>query len=104
MPLLYVVAAFLEIAGCFAVWSWWRGASVLWLVPGALSLAGFAALLAVAPQTSSGRAFAIYGGIYIAACVLWLWAVDGTVPTRADLVGAGLAVAGAAVILLGQRA
>jgi drug/metabolite transporter superfamily protein YnfA len=31
--------------------------------------------------------------------LLWLWAVEGQLPTRADLVGAALAVAGALVII-----
>ena len=40
--LLYTIAALAEIAGCFAVWIWQRGASPLWLIPAALSLAAFA--------------------------------------------------------------
>jgi len=104
MPLLYPVAAALELAGCFAVWAWWRGASALWLVPGAVALAGFALLLAMTPPALAGRSFAAYGGVYIAASLGWLWAVEGAAPTRADLLGTALALAGAAVILWGQRA
>ena len=32
--LVYPLAALAEIAGCFAIWAWWRGASSLWLLPG----------------------------------------------------------------------
>ena len=88
MPLRCILAALLGTAGCFAVWSRWRGASVLWLIPAALSLAGIALPLAVVPKAQSGRSFAICGGVCIAACVLWLWSVDGAAPT--DLLGAGL--------------
>lgn len=43
----YPLAALAEIAGCFAIWAWWRlGATSLWLVPGILSLAIFGWLLA----------------------------------------------------------
>ena len=63
---LYVLAAALEIAGCFAVWAWWRGASVWWLVPGAVALALFALTLALTEPVTAGRSFAAYGGIYIA--------------------------------------
>jgi small multidrug resistance family-3 protein len=48
MPTLaaYIGAALAEIAGCFAFWAWLRlDRSALWLVPGMLSLALFAALL-----------------------------------------------------------
>ena len=75
--LLYPLAALAEIVGCFAVWAWWRGASPLWLVPGLLSLALFAGLLALVEAGFAGRAFAAYGGIYIAASLAWMWAVEG---------------------------
>lgn len=102
MP-LYALAAVLEISGCFAVWSWWRGASALWLIPGALALAGFAYLLALTPPTHAGRSYAAYGGVYIAASLAWLWLVEGSRPDRADLLGAVLALLGAAVILWAPR-
>ena len=102
--LLYALAAFAEIAGCFAVWSWWRGASSLWLIPAAFSLAVFAFLLALTPPSHAGRSYAAYGGVYIAASLVWLWLVEGVWPDRADLGGAALALAGAAVILFLPRA
>jgi len=41
--LLYSLAAFAEIGGCFAFWAWLRlGKSPLWLDPGMASLALFA--------------------------------------------------------------
>ena len=96
---LYALAAALEIAGCFAVWSWWRGASALWLIPAGLALAGFAWVLALTPPSHAGRSYAAYGGVYIAASLVWMWAVEGARPDRADLLGAGLALAGTAVSL-----
>ena len=102
--LLYALAALTEIAGCFAVWIWQRGASPLWLIPGALSLAAFAYLLALTPPSHAGRSYAAYGGIYIAASLLWLWLVEGIRPTITDLSGAALALTGAAIILLAPRA
>jgi small multidrug resistance family-3 protein len=102
--LIFPVAAFFEIAGCFAVWSVWRlGASVLWLVPGILSLILFAWVLALSESAAAGRAFAAYGGVYVAASLIWLWAVEGRMPDRWDLIGAALCLAGAAVVLWGPR-
>lgn len=102
--LVYAAAAAAEIAGCFAFWAWLRlGKSPLWLVPGVASLIAFAWLLTRADAAFAGRAFAAYGGVYIAASLLWLWAVEGRVPDRWDLAGAALCLFGAAVILFGPR-
>lgn len=97
--MLYIGAAILEITGCFAVWLWWRGASIAWLMPAAFGLAGFACVLAITPPNQAGRSFAAYGGVYIAASLVWLWLVEGSKPDWADMLGGGLALAGAAVIL-----
>lgn len=102
--ILYAAAAVAEIAGCFAVWAWWRlDKSALWLLPGAASLALFAWLLALSPADAAGRAYAVYGGIYIAASLLWLRVVEGQQPDRWDLAGASLCLIGAGVILWGPR-
>lgn len=102
---LYLGAALAEIAGCFAFWAWLRlGKSVLWLVPGALALAVFAFLLTRVEADFAGRAYAAYGGVYIASSLLWLWAVEGVRADRWDLVGASICLLGAAIILWGPRA
>lgn len=101
---VYIGAAFAEIAGCFAFWAWMRGgASALWLVPGLGALAAFAWMLALSPAGMAGRAFAAYGGVYIAASLIWLWAVEGQRPDRWDLIGATLCLIGAGLILCGPR-
>ena len=100
----YIGAAIAEIAGCFAVWAWWRlGASPLWLLPGIVSLALFGWLLAQVETSTAGRAFAAYGGVYIAASVLWMWLAEGERPDRWDLTGGVVCLAGAALILLAPR-
>ena len=97
---VYVGAALAEIAGCFAFWAWLRlDKSALWLVPGMVSLAIFAWLLTLADVQAAGRAYAAYGGIYVAASVMWLWAVEGVSPDRWDLIGACVVLIGAGIIL-----
>ena len=101
---IYGLAALAEIAGCFAFWAWCRlDRSPLWLVPGMASLAAFAWLLTLAPADQAGRAYAIYGGIYIVASLAWLWAVESVRPDRWDLIGAAVCLAGAALILWAPR-
>jgi small multidrug resistance family-3 protein len=97
---VFAVAALLEIAGCFAFWAWLRrGVTPFVLVLGVASLIGFALALTRVDSVFAGRAYAAYGGIYIAASLLWLWMVEGQAPTRADLAGAAIAIAGALVIV-----
>ncbi|KQS68151.1 hypothetical protein ASG39_06220 [Rhizobium sp. Leaf371] len=102
--LLYALAALFEIAGCFSLWAWLRlGRSALWLIPGIASLVAFAWLLTFSPQPAAGRSFAAYGGIYIAASVLWMWLAEGVRPDRFDLAGVLLALAGTLVIIAPSR-
>lgn len=97
----YALAALGEIAGCFSFWAWLRlGRPAAWTVPGMLSLAAFAFLLTRIDVSFAGRAYAAYGGVYIAASLLWLWIVEGQRPDAWDGIGVALSLLGAAVILL----
>lgn len=103
--LVYAAAAFCEIAGCFSFWAWLRERrSPWWIAPGAGALIAFAWLLTRVDAAAAGRAYAAYGGLYIAASLLWLWAVEGVRPDRWDGLGAGLCLIGAALIVFGPRA
>jgi small multidrug resistance family-3 protein len=100
----YALAALAEIVGCFAFWAWLRlNASALWLVPGVASLILFAWLLTRIDADFAGRAYAAYGGIYIAASLVWLWLAEGKAPDRWDLTGAAICLVGATVIIFGPR-
>jgi small multidrug resistance family-3 protein len=95
---LFALTAVAEIVGCYLPWLVARKAmSPLLLIPAALSLALFAWLLTLHP-TAAGRTYAAYGGMYIAVALLWLRFVDGVALTRWDLLGAGIALLGMAVI------
>jgi small multidrug resistance family-3 protein len=98
--IVYAGAALAEIAGCFSFWAWLRlGASIWWLAPGMVALALFAYLLTLVETDAAGRAYAAYGGVYIAASIAWLWAAEGFRPDRWDVIGAAICLLGAAVIL-----
>ena len=97
---IFALAAFFEIAGCFAFWMpLRRGATPLIALLGVVSLIAFAFALTRVDSAFAGRAYAAYGGIYIAASLVWLWLVEGQAPTRTDLLGAALAISGALIII-----
>src|SRR5882672_1863621 len=98
--LVFATAAFFEIAGCFAFWTWLRrGASPFVALLGVASLVAFAVALTRVDSAFAGRAYAAYGGIYIAASLVWLWLAEGQRPSLTDVVGAGIAIVGALVII-----
>ena len=101
----FVGAAILEIAGCFAIWAWLRdGRSPLWVLPGTIALLGFAFLLTRAETSHAGRAYAAYGGVYVAASIIWLWAIERQPPDRWDIVGLLACLVGSAIILMPRTA
>jgi hypothetical protein len=53
---------------------WWIGVS-------AASLALFAWLLTLHPTDNAGRIYAAYGGVYIAASLLWMYVVEKHAPS-----------------------
>ncbi len=104
MAFVYIGAALAEIVGCFAFWAWLRLGKPAWiLIPGIASLILFAWLLTLVESEAAGRAYATYGGIYIATSVLWLWLAEGFRPDRWDIAGAAICLVGAAVIIAGPR-
>jgi small multidrug resistance family-3 protein len=98
---LFAVTAFAEIAGCYLPLLWLQRGYPIWvLVPGAISLALFVYLLTLHPAPS-GRVYAAYGGVYVCAALVWLFAVDGVRPTIADVTGGSIALLGMAIIVSG---
>jgi small multidrug resistance family-3 protein len=102
---IYVAAGFAEIAGCFAFWAWLKlGRSILWSLPGILSLCLLAFLLTRIESETASRAYATYGGVYITASLIWMRIVEGRSPDRWELLDAGICLIGAALILFSPRA
>ncbi|PVZ20055.1 MULTISPECIES: YnfA family protein [unclassified Pseudomonas] len=102
--LWFLLAAGFEIAGCYGFYTWLRlGKGLGWAVLGVLSLACFALVLTRVEAAYAGRAYAAYGGIYIASSLAWLALVEKSRPLATDWAGAVLCIVGASVILWGPR-
>jgi small multidrug resistance family-3 protein len=101
--LLFFAAAIFEIGGCYLVWLAIRQEQPwLWL-PALLALGLFGYLLSLTGTESAGRAFAVYGGIYILASLVFMAIIEGVRPDRWDMIGVSLAVAGAAITFFAPR-
>ncbi|KQT43370.1 MULTISPECIES: YnfA family protein [unclassified Methylophilus] len=101
--LLFALTAVTEIVGCYLPYLWLKEGKSMWLlVPAGISLAVFAWLLTLHPA-AAGRIYAAYGGVYIGVAIIWLWLVEGIRPTGWDIVGAGVAMLGMAIIMFSPR-
>ncbi|HYB71308.1 MAG TPA: YnfA family protein [Candidatus Bathyarchaeia archaeon] len=101
---LFVLAGLAEIGGGYLMWQWWRQGR-----PWPLGLLGALALIAygIVPTYQAahfGRVYAAYGGAFVVLSLLWGFAIDRIAPDRYDLLGAGLCLAGVAVIMYAPRA
>jgi small multidrug resistance family-3 protein len=76
---LFLLTALAEIGGCYLVFLAVKGGPPLPLLAGAALLLGlFAWLLSFHPN--AGRAYAAYGGVYIASAVAWGWLIESKPP------------------------
>ena len=100
VTMLFVATAIAEIVGCWLVLLWRKEGGGAWLlVPAAISLAAFAWLLTLHPW-AAGRTYAAYGGVYVSIAVLWLWQIEGIKPTRWDIIGVAIILAGVTLMIL----
>ena len=63
----------------------------------------FACVLTKIDVENTGRGYAIYGGIYIIASLIWLVLVEKESFNRWDIIGASLAMIGAFIIFIGNK-
>ena len=102
--LLFLAAGLAEIGGGWLVWQWLREGKSVWVgVGGAALLVVYGILPTLQQEAAFGRVYAAYGGVFILLSLLWGWRVDGWQPDRFDLIGAGIAIVGVAVLLWGRR-
>ena len=101
---LYFLAPFFEILGCYSFWVCFKLDKSYWfLALGVVSLISFAYLLTKGNLEFAGRAYAVYGGVYIVSSLLWLYFVEKQEFNRWDLIGSSLCILGVFVILFGNQ-
>jgi small multidrug resistance family-3 protein len=99
---LFAITAVAELGGCYLVFVGSRsGRSIAFLGGAAVALGVFAWLLSFHP--TAGRAYAAYGGVYVAIAVAWGWLVERIQPERWDIIGALIALVGMGIIAFGPR-
>lgn len=101
---LFVLAALAEIGGAWLVWQGVREhRGLLWVGAGVAALGAYGFVATFQPDNNFGRILAAYGGIFVAGSLTWGVVMDGFRPDRFDLIGAGICLAGVAVIMYAPR-
>ena len=101
---IFFAAAFFEILGCFSFWLVFKSnKTYFWLMLGIVCLILFAYLLTKIELAYAGRAYAIYGGIYIISSLFWLYIVEKQYLNIYDIVGSLFVFVGICVILFGAK-
>ena len=101
---LFLLASLAEIGGGWLIWQWLReGRGALLGLIGGIVLIAYGVIPTWQTEPAFGRVYAAYGGIFIVLSILWGWKIDGWQPDRYDLLGAGIAMVGVAIIMWGRN-
>lgn len=101
---LFILSAFGEILGGWLVWQGireYRG--WVWVGLGLMASSAYPLAATLQAHPDFGRVLAGYGGIFIAAALVWGVVFDGFRPDRYDLVGAAICIVGVFVIMFSPR-
>ena len=100
---LFFAAALFEIGGGYLVWLWLREKRhYVFGVVGALVLFTYG-VIPTLQDAHFGRVYAAYGGIFIVSSILWGMIIDKEKPDRYEIIGAVIALIGAAIIMYAPR-
>lgn len=99
----FVLAGLCEIGGGYLVWLTLREEKSIWLALLGILILGLYGAVPTLQPTHFGRAYAAYGGVFVALSILWGWLVDGIGPDRFDLLGAWIVLLGVLVIMYAPR-
>jgi len=99
----FIIAGLCEIGGGYLVWLWIKeGKPFYYGISGGLILALYGVVATLQPGAFA-RAYAAYGGIFIAMALIWAYLIDGFKPDKFDVLGALIALLGVGIILYAPR-
>lgn len=102
--IIFFLAAFFEVLGCYSFWMVYKlEKPSYWLIIGVISLIAFAYLLTKVNLEFAGRAYAIYGGVYIIFSLIWLYFIEKEDYNKWDIIGSFIIFLGILIIFLGNK-
>lgn len=101
--ILFFATALSEIGGGYLVWLWLREhRNWLFGLTGGIVLFLYGILPTFQPA-HFGRVYAAYGGVFIVSSIIWGMLVDKKKPDRYEVIGAAIALIGAAIMMYAPR-
>nr|WP_208861980.1 YnfA family protein [Leptospira barantonii] len=100
---IFVLAGLCEIGGGYLVWLWLKEGKSFWFGFTGFLILGLYGIVATLQPANFARTYATYGGVFIAMSLLWSWKLDGYIPDKFDLLGAGVALIGVGIIYYAPR-
>lgn len=101
---VFLLCGLCEIGGCYLMWLWLKEGKPAWVgIAGALVLALYG-VAATWQNSSFGRVYAAYGGVFVVMSFLWAWKFDNYSPDKYDIIGALVVLLGIGIIYYTPRA
>lgn len=102
--LYFILAGICEIGGGYLIWLCLKDhKSPLYFISGAVILILYGMVPTLQPQTSFGKVYAAYGGIFIVLSLLWGWLIDDMRPDAFDIAGGIVSLIGVYIIMYAPR-
>ena len=100
---LFILAGLCELGGGYLVWLALREGKSIWLAVVGVVILGLYGAIPTLQPTHFGRAYAAYGGVFVALSILWGWLVDRISPDRFDLLDCCIVLLGVSVMMYAPR-
>ncbi len=101
--LIFIIAGFCEVIGCFLIWAWMREGKPLYYGIFGFIILLLYGLISCLQTDNFARNFAAYGGFFIILSLLWAWKYDQFIPDKFDWIGCFFILVGVVVIFYAPR-
>jgi small multidrug resistance family-3 protein len=101
--IVFMLAGLCEIGGGYLVWLWLKQDKPAWYGLCGMVILALYGVVATWQPSSFARAYATYGGFFIAISLAWAYLFDDFTPDTYDIIGAIIVLLGVCIIFFAPR-